>query len=142
MCMCLNVSINVQGMGLLVKALALEVQGFGSPEDMALANEGFETAGRLSIIGARKMTLELTPTDFLTICNGLKHHADALLGKSGKEERTAGKVEGRHLCCRLADALERLPNGSPIGEKKKLEEALQEARQAFFCMGEDTMLAN
>lgn len=144
MCMCLNVSLYVCEMVLMLKAMASEVQSYGCTEDRALVNEGFETAGRLSTIGARKMTLELNPTDFLIICNGLKHHADSLLENGTPEERTAGEVAGRQLCCRLVDAIDQMPKATPedMGVIRKLEDALQEARQAFCGIGEDTMLKN
>ena len=131
-------------MVLMLKAMAGQVQGYGITEDMALVNEGFETAGRLSTIGARKMNIELNTTDFLIICSGLKHHADSLLENGTPEERTAGEVAGRQLCCKLVDAIDQMPKATPEDMEviRKLEDALQEARQAFCGIGEDTMLKN
>ena len=142
--MCLNVYLGVHDMVLMLKAMAGQVQGYGITEDMALVNEGFETAGRLSTIGARKMNIELNTTDFLIICSGLKHHADSLLENGTPEERTAGEVAGRQLCCKLVDAIDQMPKATTEDMEviRKLEDALQEARQAFCGIGEDTMLKN
>lgn len=144
MCMCLNVSLYVCEMVLILKAMASEVQGYGFAEDRELVNEGFETAGRLSTIGARKMKIELNTTDFLTICKGLKLYADSLLENGTPEERTAAEVEGRRLCCSLVDAIDQLPKATTEDMEviQQLENTLQDARQAFCGIGDDTMLKN
>lgn len=99
--MCLCVSLSVYEMGLVVKAMAMEVQGFGCSQDWPLVEEGIYTAGMLHAMGKRTMKLELDSSEFETVCKALKNHAGRLLDAGTEKDRAAAARNGRSLCRRL-----------------------------------------